>query len=84
MERGKLEPVFGIQVIGYTGLLTKAVAASPASYSVCGSVWLHSPFELYSRGWAIHLTLLWFCSGEPHSFLLPPRPTRHLVAKLRF
>lgn len=53
MERGKLEPVFGIQVICYSGLLTKAVAASPASCSVCGSVWLHSPFELYSRGWAI-------------------------------
>lgn len=45
MERGKLEPVFGILVVGYSGLLTKAVAASPAAsvfVGVLGSILLLS------------------------------------------
>lgn len=45
MERGKLEPVFGIQVMGYSGLLTEALAASPAAtvfVEVFGSILLLS------------------------------------------
>lgn len=84
MERGKLELVFGIQVVGYSGLMTKAVAASPASYSVCGSVWLHSSFELYYRGWAMPSLYSGSTLLNHSNFFLLPLPTRYLVAKLQF